>query len=153
MVDILKPSAVADFLLIECRERGEVLTNLKLQKLLYYAQAWHLALHDQALFEEDFQAWVHGPVLPSQYQRFRDFQWRPIMLEVSRPGLPNEALDAFLVEVVDVFGCESAVALELMTHREKPWVEARGDLPPHVPSNAPISKQTMKDYYKAIRDN
>lgn len=74
MSDLIIPNSVSDYLLVENRERGENLTNLKLQKLLYYAQAWHLALRNAPLFDEDFQAWVHGPVLPSQYLRFRSFQ-------------------------------------------------------------------------------
>ena len=64
MPDLIAPASLANFLLVTCRESGEVLTNLKLQKLMYYSQAWHLALRDIPLFNEDFQAWVHGPVLP-----------------------------------------------------------------------------------------
>jgi uncharacterized phage-associated protein len=150
MVDLVTPANVADFLLCESRERGELLTNLKLQKLLYYAQAWHWALNDGGLFEEDFQAWVHGPVLPSQYRRFSDYQWRPILEEVERPAL-SEAIENHLNEILDVFGSETAVALELMTHKEKPWREARGDLPPHEPSTARISKTTMRDYYRSLQ--
>ena len=61
--DIISPNDTADFLLIECRERGDILTNLKLQKLLYYAQAWYLVLLNKPLFAEDFQAWAHGHIL------------------------------------------------------------------------------------------
>lgn len=150
MTDLISPANVADFLLVESRERGEVLTNLKLQKLAYYAQAWQIALHGQPLFGEDFQAWVHGPVLPSQYHRFKDYQWRPLDLEVGRPDLAGTGLDLHLIEIVDVFGSESAVSLELMTHRELPWLEARGDLPPDAPSSATISKGTMGSYYSKL---
>lgn len=151
MPDLIAPQNVADFLLVESRERGELLTNLKLQKLLYYAQAWHLALKGKSLFQEDFKAWVHGPVLISQYHRFRDFQWRPIEMDVARPAIEAE-LERYLVEIIDEFGVESAVSLELMTHREKPWLEARGDLPPDQPSNAKISKDTMRAFYRALAD-
>jgi len=149
MADLAPPSSVSDFLLAESRERGEVLTNLKLQKLLYYAQAWHLATYDQELFAEDFRAWVHGPVLPSQYRRFKDYEWRPIMEEVGRPVLES-ALEAHLLEIVDVFGEETAVALELMTHREKPWLAARGNLALDAPSNAIVLKSLMRDYYRSL---
>ncbi|MBN9590371.1 MAG: hypothetical protein BGN85_02220 [Alphaproteobacteria bacterium 64-11] len=149
MTDLAAPALVADYLLVECRERGEVLTNLKLQKLIYYAQAWELALRDRELFAEDCQAWIHGPVIPSQYQRFKDYQWRPITEEIARPSLP-EAVASHLNEIVDVFGADSAVALELMTHRERPWLEARGDLLPDAPSTNRISKTTMRDYYRSL---
>jgi len=144
-------NAIADYLIAECRERGELLTNLKLQKLLYYADAWHLALRDEPLIAENFKAWVHGPVLTSQYHRFKDYKWSPITQEIAKPELADDIAE-FLDEIVDVFGCETAVALELMTHREKPWLEARGDLPPTEPSSAVINKETMKQFYRAMNN-
>ncbi len=150
MTDALSPSLTADFLLVESRERGEVLTNLKLQKLLYYADGWFAVVSGRPLFAEDFEAWMNGPVLPSQYHRFKDWRWRPIEQEVVRPtGLSADIL-AHLEEVVDVFGSETAVALELMTHREQPWLEARAGLPADAPSSAIISKQTMKAYFQSL---
>lgn len=142
---------IADYLIAESRERGELLTNLKLQKLLYYADAWNLALRDEPLFDEEFKAWVHGPVLASQYHRFKDFRWMPITSEIERPNLSAD-LSAFLDEIVDVFGSETAVALELMTHRELPWIEARGDTPASDPSSAKISKETTKKFYRAMEN-
>ena len=144
-------AAIADYLIAECRERGENLTNLKLQKLLYYADAWNLALRDAPLFPENFKAWVHGPVLVSQYHRFKDYKWQPITEDIARPEL-SEELCTHLNEIVDVFGCETAVALELMTHREEPWLEARGDIGSTDVSSAPISKETMKRYYRSFKD-
>ncbi|AKM09022.1 Panacea domain-containing protein [Croceicoccus naphthovorans] len=150
-MEYIQPDSIADYLIAECRERGENLTNLKLQKLLYYADAWSLALSDEPLFAEDFKAWVHGPVLLSQYHRFKDNKWRPIVVDIDRPKI-DENLAVFLDEIVDVFGCESAVALELMTHRELPWLEARGDLAPSEPSTASISKETTRLFYRSMND-
>lgn len=149
MADLTAPNHVADFLLVNSREAGEVLTNLKLQKLIYYSQAWFLALNGQALFDEEFQAWVHGPVLPSQYFRFSEFRWKPITDEVVEPVLP-EAVTDHLCEVLEVFGVETAVSLEHMTHDEMPWKQARGDLDPHEPSKAIIRKDWMKEFYAQL---
>jgi len=149
MTDALSPQLTADFLLVESRERGEALTNLKLQKLLYYADGWYAVVSGRPLFAEAFHAWVHGPVLPSQYQRFKDWQWRPIDLDLERPAIPV-GIASHLDEVINVFGCETAVALELMTHREPPWREARVGLPAHAHSTAVISKQTMKAYFQSL---
>lgn len=150
MSDIISPKQAADFLIFESRERGDIITNLKLQKLLYYSQAWHLALQDNPLFEEDFQAWIHGPVLPSQYQRFKASEWRPILEEINLPQL-SPAIQKHLIEVVDVFGTETATALELMTHNELPWQEARKGIPADQPCTALISKETMKSFYKSLQ--
>lgn len=145
--ELATPNQVADFLLDECRQRGEVLTNLKLQKLLYYAQAWHLVYNRAPIFDEDFQAWVHGPVLPSQYQRFKKYTWKPILEEIQRPELhPDFA--KYLCDIIDNFGIESATALELMTHNEKPWIDARGGIPPEENCTNVISKDSMHVYYE-----
>lgn len=145
----VSPDQVADFLIVVCRERGDVLTNLKLQKLLYYAQSWFLALKKKAIFEEDFQAWVHGPVLPSQYHRFKHSEWRPIMDEVTKPQL-EKILNVHLIEVVDVFGIETAESLELMTHSEAPWKNARKNLSNDEPSSEVIRKDIMREYYSSL---
>ena len=142
---------LADFLLTEMRERGEALTPLKLQKMMYYADAWHLALFDREITSEKFKAWVHGPVLTSQYHRFREFRWMPITTEVPRPHTLPE-LEGHLLEIVDIFGSEPAVALERMTHQEDPWIEARGNLPPDEPCDAYISKETTKSYYRRLAE-
>jgi uncharacterized phage-associated protein len=148
--DMISPGNTADFLLIECRERGDILTNLKLQKLLYYAQAWHLAIHNKQLFAEDFQAWVHGPALPSQYQRFKKFEWRPILEEsIVLPRLDDVNVVSYLVEIVNIFGVETASSLELMTHNEKPWQDARKGIPKDQPSTAVITKQSMRLFYQS----
>ena len=144
-----EPSLLSDYLLFMSREEGEVLTNLKLQKLLYYSQAWHLALYDTPIFDEDFQAWVHGPVLRSQYNRFREYRWQPIMAEIEKPEIPRKIKD-HLDEILAVFGVETAIALESMTHQERPWAEARGDIPDHVQSQNIISKDSMREYYKSL---
>jgi len=55
------------------RDAGDSITHLKLQKLLYYAQAWCIVLSGKSLFEDDFEAWSHGPVLPGIYHDYKHF--------------------------------------------------------------------------------
>lgn len=150
MPDIVVPRVLSDFLLVEFAERGEILTNLKLQKLLYYTQAWYLALNHQPLFAEDFEAWIHGPVLPTQYKRFAEFKWQPIILDIKSPVINNKKVLGHVEEVIDVFGPETAVGLEIMTHNELPWIEARGGLPPTEPCNNIVKKQTMEKFYASL---
>lgn len=142
---------VANFFLWFAHQHGDLLSNLKLQKLVYYAQAWHLALRGEPLFDEPVQAWVHGPVVPGIYQRFRDFGWRPISVNPEKPPFDPDT-EEHLVEVMRVYGGFSAYELELMTHQERPWLEARGDLPVDAPSNACISHQSMLEFYQALAD-
>ncbi|MDY7013941.1 MAG: DUF4065 domain-containing protein [Cyanobacteriota bacterium] len=126
---------IADYFIWLANETGSFISNLKLQKLVYYAQAWHLALYQTPLFEEDFQAWIHGPVIPELYQKYKDYRWRPILKDVTLPKLTPDILK-FLDEVAEeYFACDS-YELEQMTHAEAPWNQARENLQPDEPSDA-----------------
>jgi len=128
------------------REAGDSITHLKLQKLLYYAQAWSLVMLDRPLFQEDFEAWTHGPVLKSVYQEYRRWGYDAIPGPESEPVLDVDTVQV-LEDVHRIYGERSASALENLTHAEDPWNVARGPIPPDVPSSARIPKASMKDYY------
>lgn len=138
---------VASYFIVLANKTGTTIGNLKLQKLVYYSQAWHLAIHGTPLFEEDFQAWVHGPVVPELFQKYKAFGWQPIK-ENASPDLSEDVL-SFLNEVAEEYFACDAYELERMTQVEAPWNQARGDLQPDAPSNAAIEKEWMKEYYGA----
>ncbi len=107
-------------------EFGENITNLKLQKLVYYAQGFSLALNDYPLFNESIKAWAHRPVVPGLYYRFRDRGASPIDTPVD---FDLDSIDAetqaLLDEVYDVYGQYSAWGLRNLTHDEPPWNETK----------------------------
>jgi uncharacterized phage-associated protein len=138
---------VADYFIWLAKETGSFISNLKLQKLVYYAQAWHLAIHETPLFGEDFQAWVHGPVIPELYQKYKHFGWRPITDDVT-PQLSAETIE-FLEGVSDEYFSCDGYELERMTHAEAPWNLARLGLAADTISTAQIEKAWMKEYYGA----
>jgi len=118
---------------------------MKLQKLCYYAQGYALA-EGQPLFGDDFQAWQHGPVVPDLYQEYKHRSWKPIDAEFKAPELPPEVVE-HLEGVVAAYGRYDGAALSTMTHREKPWASARGDLPETANSEATISKDSMGRFF------
>lgn len=140
----------ATWLIVHAEQHGDCLTNLKLQKLLYYAQAWHLALYDDPLFDETLEAWVHGPVVPSVYHEYKSFGWQPIYLDPARYAiaLPEDVAE-HLAEIYRVYGGYTGHQLELLSHNETPWQAARGDLAMDKPCSNPIGLDLMRDYYKA----
>lgn len=142
-----KASIVSDFFIAFSHEHGDPLSNLKLQKLLYYAQAWHLAIFDAPLFEEPIEAWVHGPVIVTEYRRFKDWAWKPIQHDPEMPKL-DEAVQAHLDEVMDVYGGMTTYQLEQLTHQEEPWTIARNGIPEDEPSNSVVSHDDMKRFYR-----
>lgn len=144
------PLQIANWFLANiARDAGDVITHLKLQKLVYYAQAWSLAARGRPLFSEDFQAWAHGPVVPSLFRAFRGHGMEPIPAPRSVPRLDAGTVE-LLTEVLEVYGEHSARKLEQLTHRERPWRDARGDLAPEARSDAVISKAAMQRYYREL---
>lgn len=138
-------------------EKGDSITPLKLQKLLYYCQAWHLAIFDTPLFDEPIKAWTHGPVVHSVWQRFANKEIPrhcaiPLdSTEINVPTLANDT-NQLLEEVLGLYGEHSGSYLEELTHREKPWLEAREGLQEHQKGERSISHDTMKTFYKALNN-
>ena len=146
----LGASDIANWFLAKIdRDAGDAITLLKLQKMVYYAQAWTLALLDQMLFEEDFEPWTHGPSLPTLFQKFKDYGCEALPPPDSIPAL-SENVRELLGEVLEVYGNLSAKYLEELVQNEYPWIDARNNLPPEIRSNNIISKETMADYYKKL---
>ena len=142
------PNDVASYILnIVDRDAGEAVTHLKLQKLVYYAQSWYLANFDRALFEEDMQAWTHGPVARSVYDQHKGNSWAALEA-TGESGLP-ESVRGFVTAVYEEYGQYGAKKLEKMTHDDLPWLETRGDLRPEQRCEDPISKVTMRNFYAA----
>jgi len=148
-VKVIKYSAsdVAKYFLWKANQKGKKISNKKLQKLLYYAQAWHLVFNDGTpLFNEEIEAWVHGPVVRSVYDTFREFGFNPIISEVSNPI--DKTKTSFLDQIWDVYGNFDAEYLEMLTHREKPWQKARENIEFKERSNIVIDLDSMRSFYQ-----
>jgi len=137
------------FLSLVDEESGDNITHLKLQKLVYYADAWFLALYNKSLFKENFEAWVHGPVLTSLYQKFKDYGYNPINSpEEYSCNLPEE-VKIHLDEIWEEYGSLSPKKLEILTHSEAPWKEARKNCSPIDYCSNNLSKDLMRTFYAA----
>lgn len=121
------------------------MTNMKIQKLLYYAQSLHLALYDEPFFGEEIQAWRYGPVCPPAYRFYSEFEASqlPIPSKESLLQLPSDKQE-LLEEIWGYFGGYHAYGLSNMTHGEFPWKKARKGLLPQASSTKPILLEDMK---------
>lgn len=134
---------VADyFLALTNEDAGDLISNLKLQKLMYYAQGLYLAVHDAPIFPERIEAWRHGPVVPELYYAKKDFGSGPLPkpenIDFSKY---DDATRSILDEVYSVFGQFSAWKLANMTHEEEPWKEAAQD-------SSEISHESLKMFFR-----
>jgi uncharacterized phage-associated protein len=118
-----KASDVANYFLSKVdADAGDLISNLKLQKLMYYAQGYHLALFDKPLFADSIEAWTHGPVVPSIYRKYKGSNGSG--LTVAKGFSANDLSKqekGLLDEVYKVYGQFSAWKLRNMTHQESPW--------------------------------
>lgn len=127
---------VAEFFLSKSDDDSEqFMSNLKLQKLVYYAQGFSLALLGRRLFSEPIEAWQHGPVVPELYRKYRDCGSSAIpAAEYNRQAFRRDEL-SLLEEVYEVYGQYSAWKLRELTHSEDPWVDnyAEGSYSREIP--------------------
>ena len=130
--------------------------NKKLQKLVYYAYAWFLTLNNEStddisnrLFENHFEAWVHGAVDPSLYNKYKMYGTKTIPpCEDVSSSFSEDEIDV-LRQVNEVYGHFSGNELENICHQESPWKNARRGLPANAPSHNPIADADIFDCYAA----
>jgi uncharacterized phage-associated protein len=120
---------IANYFLYKAQEEGqELLSNLKLQKLVYYAQGLHLVIHDgQPLFEDKIEAWNYGPVVPDLYYRYKEWGANgiPANIDFNHEMIYSET-KTFLDEIYEVFGQFSAIRLMNLSHSDQCWIDAAG---------------------------
>ncbi len=141
----------ADHLIWLSQEHGDPITNLKLQKLLYYSQGWFLALYERPLFRDEIQAWIRGPAVYSVWKIFSDYKYKPITRRIRRPNL-HDTVSFHLDEIMGAYGDFSAFTLERMTHEEAPWLNAREGLQAGERSSRPISMDDMRTHFSQLAD-
>ncbi len=149
VADTYSAKTIAKWFIAWAEAEGADLSNLKLQKLLYYAQGWFVRAHRRPLFDDRIRAWSHGPVVPAVYHEYKHFGSGDIELpaedEFDWSDVDSEAT-AVLIEVWNTYGRYSAWGLRNMTHREPPWQNhfEEGYDSPEIPA------QEIYDYFVTL---
>ena len=130
---------ITDYIILreKSEDRFASLINLKLQKLLYYVQAWSYGINKKPMFDGEFEAWIHGPVN-------REINIDDCMNHnVSLSSEDAEFIDFILENYLKYSGAE----LERLSHNEMPWIETRGDLNANERCDKVITPELMIEYY------
>lgn len=134
----------------------ENVTNKKLQKLVYYAYSWYLTLFNEdknhlenRLFSVKCEAWIHGPVVPQLYSKYKKYYSN--VIPVDSKGEKNfefseDVLD-LLMQIKDVYGKYNGNQLESISHQEEPWINARKDCTPNEICSNTIDDITIFEFY------
>lgn len=137
--------------LAEQEDEPDRLSHLRLQKLLYYAQGWSLALRDKALFKDRIEAWAHGPVVKDLYPCFASYGNESIpSSDFEFTGGLNSGEKELVEAVWDAYKKFSATSLRQMSHNEEPWKDVRGNLRPADRCEEEISAVAMKKFFKSL---
>jgi uncharacterized phage-associated protein len=132
------------------QERGKT-SAMKLQKLVYYCQAWHLVWESRPLFTERIEAWANGPVVRDLYREHRRrFEVTAGIFPDGNPARLTKAERETIDAVLKGYGNLKSFELSDMTHRERPWRDARGDLPAGAQCSNVITHAAMAEYYESL---
>ncbi len=144
-----KPLDIAAYIVKLSDEIGEPITNMKLQKLIYYTFVWYAVEKNKPLFKEGIQAWKYGPVVASVYEVYKPYG-ADVIKEI-KDGNP-ESLDDFTKslteDVFKAYGSKSAVELMELAHSEAPW---RDTFDPDNQTKT-IPFEAILGYYKARKE-
>ena len=159
----MKASDIAHIVTYYVNQKGDTISPKKLQKLLFYVEAWNLVHLKIPLIEEDFEAWVHGPVLPSLYHELKQFGFNDLKVVADEFDTPDNLVNQIIktnkisedqldliYSVLDKYGSMTSFQLELLSHNETPWIEARKGIPPHLPCNNIIPKDKIMAFYSSL---
>jgi uncharacterized phage-associated protein len=141
-------ASVHDVVVYILRKKGKIVA-IKLHKLLYYSQAWSLVWDDRPLFSARIEAWANGPVVPAVYRLHRRnyyVQTWPYGDKNSLTHDERQTIDAVLAK----YGNKSSQCLSELTHREKPWIDARRGLGALEAGDREITPSAMAWYYNSL---
>lgn len=142
-----RPKDVAAYIL----QKHGPMSHMKLQKLLYYSQAWSLVWDDKPLFDAQIEAWVNGPVVRVLYAELRtQFQVSQSDIKGAEPNRLDAEERATVDAVLGHYGDRSAQWLSDLTHMEHPWRAAREGLAPNERSQREITQASMAEYYSSL---
>ncbi len=133
-------------------KRTGQISHMKLQKLVYYSQAWSLVWDEKPLFREAIEAWVNGPVVNSLFSHLKG-KFKVSSSDLSKVGNPaalTEPQHETIRRVVDFYGDKTPQWLSDLTHMEPPWQAARVGVPPGDRSNKEITLASMAEYYGSL---
>jgi len=140
---------VAEYIL----DKTGPLSTMKLQKIVYYSQAWSLVWDDEPLFGEKIEAWVNGPVIPALFFSHRgEYKVGRGFSGCGDPGRLSEEQKNTIDGVVEFYGPKSAQWLSDLTHSEDPWKDARKGLPAGERGDSEITLESMAIYYGGLQE-
>ena len=144
----MKTVSVFDVASYILEKKGEM-TTMKLQKLVYYCQAWSLVWDSEPLFRESIEAWANGPIVRNLYDEHKG-KFKISSLGKGNPGKLDGDQQQTVEAVLDFYGDQSPHYLSNLTHAEDPWRNARVGLAPGERGDQKVTHDSMGEYYESL---
>jgi uncharacterized phage-associated protein len=146
----MEPVSVFDVAKYIIAAKGS-LSAMKLQKLVYYCQAWSLVWDESPLFNERIEAWISGPVVPALFSEHKG-KYMVTAADISQgdPSKLSPDQEETVKKVLDFYGGKNSQWLSDLTHMEDPWKIARKGLADNERGNSEITNDSMQEYYSSL---
>lgn len=149
---MIEYNKLANYVIMRCNKENKEISNLKLQKMVFYCQAYHIARYRERLIDNQFEAWRHGAVLPALYDDYSYLGYSNIHKynEVEYNNMRSEFgeyLTGFLDKIIDKYSVLTPSEIRELNHREEPWIEAREGYEPEERCNEEIKEEIIYRYY------
>jgi uncharacterized phage-associated protein len=169
------PKAIANYLLEIADAQGEPLSPLKIQKLVYFANGWYLAITDAPLLDEQVEAWAYGPVIPSLYRAFQKygdqavtgpavsphfkvvadadggFSYQRVVPTIGQSDQQDAYVKELLRRIWEIYGRYTAIQLSNLTHQSgTPWHRVFVQYNGEIPRGTDIPAEWIKDYFQTL---
>lgn len=146
---------VAAYFLRRANEEGKVLTPMQVQKLVYLAHGWHLAITGEPLINEQVEAWQYGPVIPSLYHEYKKFGAQPITVASVHDFHPPDDLRPILEKVWEVYKDFTGSQLSAMTHkRGTPWRQVIAKYSGRsIPMGTDIPREDIEAHFRELTES
>lgn len=133
---------IANYIILYAMDNGSPVTNLKLQKLLYFVQGAMLVLTEEPAFNEEIVAWQYGPVVPSVYFMYASYGATPIFIETDNKscGIPEEQRNIIDIVLTQLMPYSARQLVELTHEKGSPWADV-------YPEKSIISQESIKNYF------
>ena len=136
-------TTVATHFLDLAMQDNKQLTNMQLNKLVYFAHGWMLGLHGESLIKDTIQAWKYGPVIPSVYKKYKQYGNQPIKVSSTKARKIEEKPLSIIKQTFAIYGKMSALELSGLTHEYgSPWFLAV------ISSENEISNDSIDEYFR-----
>ncbi len=156
--------AIANYFIERANSEGQGVTPMKVQKLVYFAYGWHLAIYDSPLIYEEMQAWDYGPVFPELYRAIKHYGSGKVVgfagvvydMHPFNKTCPHVAIDdgnvrSLLDRIWKVYGGYTGVKLSNMTHLAgSPWSQIKKQHGGQIPQCVPIPDSSIKAYFEEL---